>query len=277
MPPDPQSSAALSRRLSSRRPVSFLDCPKPFVELARLDRLHVCLDKPRQLSRFARRDLASGNCRCDRSHCAGCITSGPKRGQLKAHQPFSPRWPARFEQSQEQMIRVSADRDRLTVIVANEIACTHERFGDAFNGAPTRLRFEPIGGDILCFLPGAGELWVCLPEFVDTSSATAGDRDCSCHAASVGEGLQKAPLAHFGELQPIHSPPPNAATPNFGSRFGRRIVFFVPPDLNATISELSAMRLFRETPCAAAPSLPTRHARLLALFCGFSMASIRSP
>jgi hypothetical protein len=30
-------------------------------------------------------------------------------------------------------------------------------------------------------------------------------------------------------------------------------VFFVPPDLNATISELSAMRLFRETPCAAAP------------------------
>jgi hypothetical protein len=114
MPPDPESSAALSRRLSSPRTVSFLDCPKPFVELARLDRLHVGLDKPRQLSRFARRDLASGNCRCDRSHCAGCIISGPKRGQLKAHQPFAPRWPARFEQSQEQMIRVSADRDRLT-------------------------------------------------------------------------------------------------------------------------------------------------------------------
>src|ERR1700719_2793687 len=154
MPPDPESSAALSRRLSSRRTVSFLDCSKPFVELARLDRLHVGLDKPRQLSRFAR---------CDRSHCAGCITSGPKRGQLKAHQPFAPRWPARFEQSQEQMIRVSADRDRLTVIVANAFACTDERFGDAFTGAPTRLRFEPIGGDILCFLPGAGELWVCLP------------------------------------------------------------------------------------------------------------------
>ena len=30
-------------------------------------------------------------------------------------------------------------------------------------------------------------------------------------------------------------------------------MFFVPPDPNATISELSAMRLFRETPCAAAP------------------------
>ena len=54
-------------------------------------------------------------------------------------------------------------------------------------------------------------------------------------------------------------------------------MFFVPPDLNATISELSAMRLFRETPCAAAPSLPTPHARSLALFYGFSMVSIRSP
>src|SRR5712671_2648924 len=134
------------------------------------------------------------------------VRTGHRATGFEAHQPFAPRWPARFEQSQEQMIRVSADRDRLTVIVANEFACTDERFGDAFNGAPTRLRFEPIGGDILCFLPGAGELWVCLPEFVDTSSATAGDRDCSCHAASVGEDLQKAPLAHFGELQPIHSP-----------------------------------------------------------------------
>ena len=37
------------------------------------------------------------------------------------------------------------------------------------------------------------------------------------------------------------------------------------------------MRLFRETPCAAAPSLPTPHARSLALFYGFSMVSIRSP
>ena len=54
-------------------------------------------------------------------------------------------------------------------------------------------------------------------------------------------------------------------------------MFFVPPDLNATISELSAMRLFRETPCAAAPSLPTSQARSLALFYGFSMVSIRSP
>src|SRR6266446_1068850 len=143
MPPDLESSAALSRRLSSPRTVSFLDCPKPLVELARLDRLHVGLDKPRQLSRFARRDLASGNCRCDRSHCAGCITSGPKRGQLKAHQPFAPRWPARFEQSQEQMIRVSAHPDRLTVIVANEFACTDEWFGDAFNGASTRCVCKP--------------------------------------------------------------------------------------------------------------------------------------
>ena len=37
------------------------------------------------------------------------------------------------------------------------------------------------------------------------------------------------------------------------------------------------MRLFRETPCAAAPSLPTPHTRSLALFYGFSMVSIRSP
>src|SRR5258708_34027051 len=201
MPPDPQSSAALSRRLSSRRPVSFLDCPKPFVELARLDRLHVCLDKPRQLSRFARRDLASGNRRCDRSHCAGCITSGPKRGQLKAHQPFAPWWAARFEQSQEQMIRVSADRDRLTVIVTNEFACTDERFGDAFNGAPTRLRFEPIGGDILCFLPRAGELWVCFPEFVATSSATAADRGCTVHVSRFGTDLSKDPPGAFCIVQ----------------------------------------------------------------------------
>ena len=35
--------------------------------------------------------------------------------------------------------------------------------------------------------------------------------------------------------------------------------------------------LFCETPCAAAPSLPTPHARSLALFYGFSMVSIRSP
>ena len=117
------------------------------------------------------------------------VRTGHRATGFEAHQPFAPRWPARFEQSQEQMIRVSADRDRLTVIVANEFARTDEGFGDAFHGAPTRLVFKPISGYFLCLLPGAGELRVCLPEFVNTSSAAASDRDSSCHAASVGEGL----------------------------------------------------------------------------------------
>ena len=46
-------------------------------------------------------------------------------------------------------------------------------------------------------------------------------------------------------------------------------MFFVPPDLNATISELSAMRLFRETPCAAAPSLPPPHAKITGIILWF--------
>jgi len=82
-----------------------------------------------------------------------------RRGQFENSPSLSRRGGRRgFEQSQEQMIRVSADRDRLTVIVANEFACTDERFGDAFNGPRRRASaFEPIGGDILCFLPGGGE------------------------------------------------------------------------------------------------------------------------
>jgi hypothetical protein len=158
MPPDPESSAALSRRLSSPRTASFLDCPKPFVELARLDRLHVGLDKPRQLSRFARRDVASGNCRRDRSHCASCITSGPKRGQLKAHQPFAPRWPARFEQSQEQMIRVSAPRGRCRARRSHRLLATGEhktpkRLSEHAGHPYARAIGKPVA---FCSQPSAG-------------------------------------------------------------------------------------------------------------------------
>ena len=44
----------------------------------RLQRLYVGLDQPRQLGRFARRQVASGNPSGERCHCAGCISSGSK-------------------------------------------------------------------------------------------------------------------------------------------------------------------------------------------------------
>ena len=59
----------------------------------------------------------------------------------------------RFEQRQEQMIRVSPNYDRLTLIVANQLTTTDERFWDAFYGAAPRLRFQPIDCDFFGFLP----------------------------------------------------------------------------------------------------------------------------
>jgi hypothetical protein len=113
----------------------------------------------------------------------------------------------RFEQRQEQVIRVAPDQDGLTVIVANELASTDKRFCDPFDGAPTRLVFKPVGGYFLSFLPGASERRVCLPELVNASPAGLSDSDCGCHTASVGKGLQKATLPLLGEFEPIHDSP----------------------------------------------------------------------
>ena len=59
MPPDPATSTARSRRSRSRRTVPPLDYPQPLIEFARLERLDVGLDQFGQLSRFARRHVAS--------------------------------------------------------------------------------------------------------------------------------------------------------------------------------------------------------------------------
>jgi hypothetical protein len=58
-----------------------------------------------------------------------------------------------FEQRQEQIIRVAADRDGLTVIVANELASADERLRDAFYRAPARLLLKPVSGDFLGLFP----------------------------------------------------------------------------------------------------------------------------
>jgi hypothetical protein len=63
----------------------------------------------------------------------------------------------RFEQRQEQVIRVAPDQDGFTVIVANQLASTDKRLCDPFDGAPTRLVFKSVGGYFLSFLPGARE------------------------------------------------------------------------------------------------------------------------
>ena len=113
----------------------------------------------------------------------------------------------RFEQRQEQVIRVAPDQDGLTVIVTNELASTDERFCDPFDGAPARFVFEPVGGYFLSFLPGARESRVCLSELVNTSSAGIRESDSGCHTASVGKGLQKATLPLLGEFELIHDNP----------------------------------------------------------------------
>jgi hypothetical protein len=113
----------------------------------------------------------------------------------------------RFEQRQEQVVRVAPDQDGFTVIVANELASTDKRFCDPFDGASTRLVFKPICGYFLSFLSGARERRVCLPELVNTSPAGVRDSDCGCHTASVGKGLQKATLPLLGEFELIHQSP----------------------------------------------------------------------
>ena len=87
------------------------------------------------------------------------------------------------------MIRVSANYDRLTLIVANQFTSTDERFRDAFHSAPARLVLKSVYGRLFGFVPSGGKRRICLPEFVNPSSAAASNRNSGCHAASVGEGL----------------------------------------------------------------------------------------
>src|SRR5271165_336707 len=154
MPPDPATSTARSRRSRSPRTLSFLKYSQPLVEFPCLDRLHVGLDQFRKLRRFARRHVASGNPGGKRRHCARCIRCGSKCRQLEAYRPFASRWPVCFEQRQEQIIRVAPDHNRLTVVVANELASADERLRDALYGAPTRFLFKPVGGDFLVLVFG---------------------------------------------------------------------------------------------------------------------------
>jgi hypothetical protein len=102
------------------------------------------------------------------------------------------------EQREKQMVRKTPNLYRLTVIVANELAGTDERFCDPFDRAPTRLVLKPVNGYLFGFVPSGGKRRICLPEFVNPSSAAASNRSSGCHAASVGEGLQKASLPLFG-------------------------------------------------------------------------------
>src|SRR6202011_4754485 len=174
----PATSTARSRRSRSRT-VSSLDYPQPPIEFARLESLHVGLDQPRQLGGFTRRDVASGNPGGERCHCAGCISSGSKCRQLEAYRPFASRWPVCFEQRQKQIVRVTPDRDGLTVIVSNELTGTDERFWYAFYCAPPRLVLKSVDGDFLGFLPSGGERRIYLPELADTGPASVD----GCHAA----------------------------------------------------------------------------------------------
>jgi len=95
----------------------------------------------------------------------------------------------------------------LTVIIANELASADDRFWDALYRASTRLVFKPVGGDFLGVLPCAGERRICLSELLNAGPTGAGDSDCGCHAASIGEDLQEALSSLLSELEPVHERP----------------------------------------------------------------------
>jgi len=124
IPPDPEASTARRRRSRSLRIFTFLDCPKPLIEFTGLECLDVSFHEVRKFRCFARRHLASGNSGCERCHCAGCVRSGSKCGQLEAHCSFAARRPVCFQQRQKQMIGVASDRDRLAIIIANDFTST---------------------------------------------------------------------------------------------------------------------------------------------------------
>ena len=106
----------------------------------------------------------------------------------------------RFEQRQEQVIRVAPDQDGLTVIVANDLASTDKRFCNPFDGAPARLLFKPVGGYFLSFLPGARERRVCLPELVNTSPAGVRDSDCGVTLPVLARASKKRPCLSLVSL-----------------------------------------------------------------------------
>jgi hypothetical protein len=118
-------------------------------------------------------------------------------GSWKRTDLSTARRPTRFEQRQEQVIRVAPDEDGFTVLVANELASTDERFCDPFDGAAgaPRLRSRSVAmSSASC--QALGERRVCLSELVNTSAAGVRDSDSGC----VGKGLQKATLPLLGEL-----------------------------------------------------------------------------
>src|SRR5208282_3231671 len=104
------------------------ELPGRALEIDRLVRVRVdperCFDRPAAVACPASAGL---RCRPERSSTKRSAAVG---SAVTFH--FAPRWPACFEQRQEQIIRVAPDRDRLTVIVANGFTGTDERFCDAF-------------------------------------------------------------------------------------------------------------------------------------------------
>ena len=84
-------------------------------------------------------------------------STGLQRRQPEAHRSFAPWWTVRFEQCHEEIIRVMPDRDRLTVIIANQFTCADERFFHARDSASSGLFLESISGDLLSVLPSTSE------------------------------------------------------------------------------------------------------------------------
>jgi len=81
----------------------------------------------------------------------------------------------RSEQRQQQVIRVATDRDRLTIIVANDPAATHHRLQYAINRNRASPPPRAVGGDFFGLVPGGGERRIRPSELVNTIPASAGD------------------------------------------------------------------------------------------------------